>query len=277
MGSLDAEARARRGGAAVAMPRLADLCIVELAERDQPLVVAHADEAVADEVPARARRPAAPRAHDRAPRSSRRRPTRRAPTRRCGATVSARSCVLPLDAHGGPLGEITLARRQPFDAVDLVLAEQLAHRAAARAGERPPLRAGAAGDPRPRRVPVDRLARAAHAADPAPDPAPAAHRHARQERRRERGPRPAARDPDARRAAGRAAGRAHRQPPRRLADLRRAASSSSARPPSISPRSSATSPRRFAEELARAGCALVLAGRRSPSSAAGTRCGSSRS
>src|SRR5262249_35742228 len=38
---------------------------------------------------------------------------------------------LPLDAHGGPLGQITLARRQPFEAVDLVLAEQLAHRAAA--------------------------------------------------------------------------------------------------------------------------------------------------
>jgi PAS domain S-box-containing protein len=129
MGSLDAEA-ALAGVAQFAVPRLADLCVVELADRDQPLAVVHADEQVADDVR---------RARPRATRPGRTIEIRQLeeppdpfgpddPLWRHGLRSLMR---LPLDAHGGPLGEITLARRQPFDAVDLVLAEQLGHRAAA--------------------------------------------------------------------------------------------------------------------------------------------------
>jgi PAS domain S-box-containing protein len=127
MGSLDADT-ALGGVARLSVPRLADLCIVELARRGEPVAIVHTDAAVAAEI---ARTRPSPQ------------PVRRLELRWLespppdggpDATLwrhGLRSVLcVPLGGREGPLGQITLARCGRFDAVDLALIEQLGHRAA---------------------------------------------------------------------------------------------------------------------------------------------------
>jgi signal transduction histidine kinase len=128
MGSLDVEA-ALAGVARLSVPRLAELCVVELAGRPAPIAVVHADDAVAADV-ARTRAGSGP-------------PARTIETRHLEASPAAGSpdavlwrhglralVILPLGGREGAVGQVTLARSGGFDEVDLALVEQLGHRAA---------------------------------------------------------------------------------------------------------------------------------------------------
>ena len=128
MGSLDAEATLT-GLARLLVPRLAELCIVELSERADPIAVVHTDDAVAADI-ARARTGRYP-------------PVRWLEIRNLDAAPAASSpdavlwthglrtlAILPLGGREGPVGHITFARSGSFDPIDLELIEQLGHRAA---------------------------------------------------------------------------------------------------------------------------------------------------
>jgi PAS domain S-box-containing protein len=127
MGWLD-PAAALAGLARRAVPGLAELCLVELDGQAEPLALVHDDPEVAHALGAGLAASFAPVAALELRRLEAE-PSAPGPEAVLWQRGLRHLLRLPLASRSGPLGALSLARATPFDAVDLRVADELAHRA----------------------------------------------------------------------------------------------------------------------------------------------------